>query len=113
MGSKIMENKRLKKQCDGAGAELDQLRQDLAHSQQAATQATAELDQLRQLHLQVKGRDEEEAQRLRELEAQVEAVTARLEESLAKEPLLLEQIQVSWGTSEKFPFLTYEAAQTP
>ncbi|GFS09833.1 Golgin subfamily A member 3 [Elysia marginata] len=93
MGTKIMENKRLKKQCDGAATELEQLRQDLTHSQQTASQAIADLDQLQQLHLQVKGRDEEESQRRRELEAQVEAVTGRLEESLAKEPLLLEQIQ--------------------
>ncbi|GFN84801.1 golgin subfamily a member 3 [Plakobranchus ocellatus] len=93
MGSKIMENKRLKKQCDGAGAELEQLRQDLAESQRTATQTAADLDQLRQLHLQVKGRDEEESRQLKDLQSQLEAVSGRLEESLAKEPLLMEQIQ--------------------
>ena len=38
MGTKIMENKRLKKHNDGSKLELEQLKKDLSASQQAATQ---------------------------------------------------------------------------
>lgn len=91
-----MESKRLKKHNDSVKLELEQLRQDLAASQQSASQAVADLEaanQQAQGHLS-EARDN--SAQVKVLEAELERVKRDLNDNLARQPLLVEQIQVCW-----------------
>ncbi|XP_059143749.1 golgin subfamily A member 3-like isoform X2 [Physella acuta] len=102
MGTKIMENKRLKKHNDSVKLELEQLRQDLAASQQSALQAVADLEaanQQAQGHLS-EARDH--SAQVKVLEAELERVKRDLNDNLARQPLLVEQIQsLEWQCAQK------------
>ncbi|XP_035827105.1 golgin subfamily A member 3 [Aplysia californica] len=102
MGTKIMENKRVKKQNEGIREELEQLKKDLSASQQAATLAMADLEtanQMSQMHLT---EARESSAQARALEGELERVKRDLSDNLARQPVLLEQIQnLEWQCNQK------------
>lgn len=90
-----MENKRLKKLSESARLELEQLRQDLTISQQTAAQAMAELEAANKLSQSQLTEARESSAHVKSLEAELERVTRNLNDNLARQPVFVEQIQVS------------------
>ncbi|CAG5135781.1 unnamed protein product [Candidula unifasciata] len=102
MGTKIMENKRLKKQNDSIKMELEQLRQDLAISQQTAVEAMAELETANKQSQSQLTEARENSALVKSLEAELDRVKRDLNDNLARQPVLLEQIQsLQWECAQK------------
>ncbi|KAH9525488.1 hypothetical protein Btru_001545 [Bulinus truncatus] len=102
MGTKIMENKRLRKHSDAVKLELEQLHQDLASSQQASSQAMADLDVANRLAQGHMAEARESTGLIKSLETELERARRDLSDTLARQPLLMEQIQsLEWQCSQK------------
>ncbi|KAI8749280.1 golgin subfamily A member 3 [Biomphalaria glabrata] len=102
MGTKIMENKRLKKQNDAIKLELEQLRQDLASAQHTATQAMNDLDVANRLSQDHLTEARESTTLIKSLEVELERARGDLTDNLARQTLLTEHIQsLEWQCSQK------------
>ncbi|CAL1536149.1 unnamed protein product [Lymnaea stagnalis] len=102
MGVKIMENKRVKKQNENIKLELEQLRQDLATSQQTAEQSISDVEAANRLAQSHLSDARENSAQIKALEVELERVRRDLSDNLARQPLLLEQIQsLEWQCAQK------------
>ncbi|XP_041350253.1 golgin subfamily A member 3-like [Gigantopelta aegis] len=102
IGTKITENKRLRKQTDTIRQEQEQLKVDLQVKEQEVTQLQTDIEHSRQVALSCQGEVANLEARSHSLEHELERVKQELADNLARNPVLMEQIQsLQWQLAQK------------
>ncbi|XP_071094089.1 golgin subfamily A member 3-like [Haliotis cracherodii] len=102
IGTKISENKRLKKQSEASKQDQEQLRQDVQTRDATLNQLQADLDSSRQTALSHQAQVTSLASTNKGLEQELERVRRDLADNIARNPLIMEQIQsLQWQLQQK------------
>ena len=95
IGTKITENKKVRRQLDNIQAEKETLKQDLEHKSQEAESLQTELHNVKQLQAVQNDQLHSLENENKDLVHQLDRVKRDLSDNLAREPIIQEQITVS------------------
>ncbi|KAL5016879.1 hypothetical protein ScPMuIL_006468 [Solemya velum] len=102
IGTKITENKRLKRQSESLKSEQQQLQQDVEHHSQVTQILQAELDTNKQFHLSSQAQVHSLEMENRTLTREIERLKMELDDNHSRDPVVQEQISsLQWQLSQK------------